>query len=117
MIEPPALIRAGGSKVGRAKSCYWEGAAPPPEDMVLVPAVFMAFIPPVLSAAGAAVVASAVVLVVSVAAGLLQALSPIARALAAPIRSQRFAVLVILSISRGIAPPVNGSATLPFRKK
>jgi hypothetical protein len=56
----------------------------------------MAFIPLVLSAGGAAV-ASAVALVVSVAAGvLLQALMPIARAPAAPIRSQRFAVLVIL---------------------
>ncbi len=85
--------------------------------MLFVPAVLSAFIPPVLSA-GAAAVASAVAFVVSVAAGvLLQALIEIARALAAPIRSQRFAVLVILSISRGIAPPMNGSATVPFRKK
>jgi hypothetical protein len=74
----------------------------------LVPAVFVAFIAPVLSAAGAAAVASAVALVASAEGVLLQALIPIARALAAPIRSQRFAGLVILSISRGIAPPVNG---------
>lgn len=86
--------------------------------MLFVPAVLSAFIAPVLSAAGGAAVASAVALVVSVADGvLLQALSPIAKALAAPIRSQRFAGLVILSISRGIAPPMNGSATVPFRKK
>lgn len=85
--------------------------------MLFVPAVLSALIAPVLSA-GAAAVASAVALVVSVAAGVrLQALMPMARALAAPIRSQRFAGLVILSISRGIAPPVNGSATLTFRKK
>jgi hypothetical protein len=86
--------------------------------VVFVSVEFVALIAPVLSAGGAAVASTVVVLVVSVVDGvLLQALMPIARALAAPIRSQRFAGLVILSISRGIAPPMNGSTTVPFRKK
>jgi hypothetical protein len=70
-----------------------------------------------VSVAGGAAEASAEALEVSVAAGLLQALTPIARALTAPISSQRFASIFIFSISRGFAPPVNGPAPVSFQKK
>jgi hypothetical protein len=84
--------------------------------MALVPAVLSAFIAP--SLAGGAAVASAVALPVSVAvADLWQAPMAIVMALAAARSSQRFARVVMFFISRGIAPPMNGQATVPFRKK